>query len=255
MSAGLCCLTRYVSNVIMRVILTFDKARASLKSIIYIADPEIISIPIIECHEAMIDVKDQAELQYGSPPETPLTAPHYTLMRKTVYDKLCLSQKDLPPGWRFRLYEAFRSIEVQQMLFDEEYKLTAKRLSAHSHAEIFHETTRLVSPVINFDGSVNIPPHNTGAAVDVELLDGDGQVVDMGMEAKDCIFVDPELCMTDYPVLDSAIKKNRRILCDIMEAHGFVNYPTEWWHYSYGDRYWAYHKNQPHAIYGSYTMG
>jgi hypothetical protein len=29
-----------------------------------------------------------------------------------------------------------------------------------------------------------------------------------------------------------------------------INYPTEWWHYSYGDRYWAYHQNQPHAIYG-----
>lgn len=224
-----------------------------MKSVIYIADPEIISIPIIECHEAMIDVKDQNDLLYGPPPETPLTEPHYTLMRKTVYEKLCLAQKDLPSGWRFRLYEAFRSIEVQQMLFDEEYKLAAKRSSTGSHAEIFHETTRLVSPVINFDGSINIPPHNTGAAVDVELLDGDGKVVDMGMEAKDCIFVDPELCMTDFPTLDPAIKKNRRLLCDLMEAHGFVNYPTEWWHYSYGDRYWAYHKNQPHAIYGSYV--
>jgi hypothetical protein len=27
-----------------------------------------------------------------------------------------------------------------------------------------------------------------------------------------------------------------------MQAHGFVNYPTEWWHFSYGDRYWAYHQ-------------
>ena len=31
----------------------------------------------------------------------------------------------------------------------------------------------------------------------------------------------------------------------------FANYPTEYWHWSYGDRYWAYHKGEDHAIYSS----
>ena len=35
-----------------------------------------------------------------------------------------------------------------------------------------------------------------------------------------------------------------------LQAVGFVNYPTEYWHWSYGDRYWAYQKGQPAAIYG-----
>ncbi len=242
----------YYVTVSYLLIVCFRRRR--MKTVIYIADPEIIAIPIIECHEAMIDLKEQTEIQYGPPPETPLTEPHYTLMRKTVYDKLCLAQKDLPSGLRFRLYEAFRSIKVQKMLFDEEYEITAKRLGEKSHAEIFHETTRLVSPVIHLDGSINIPPHNTGAAVDVEIVDDDGQVIDMGMEAKDCMFVDPELCMTNCEYLDSAIKQNRKLLADVMEAQGFVNYPTEWWHYSYGDRYWAYHKNKAYAIYGPHSF-
>jgi len=29
-----------------------------------------------------------------------------------------------------------------------------------------------------------------------------------------------------------------------------VNYPTEWWHWSYGDRYWAFVTGAPHALYG-----
>jgi len=33
-----------------------------------------------------------------------------------------------------------------------------------------------------------------------------------------------------------------------MEDQGFVNYPYEWWHYSYGDKYWGYVKNKT-AIY------
>ena len=35
-----------------------------------------------------------------------------------------------------------------------------------------------------------------------------------------------------------------------MQAQGFANYVREWWHYSYGDRYWAWMNGQPRAIYG-----
>lgn len=222
-----------------------------LKKIIYIADPEILAIPIIESHEEMLDLKKQNELQFGPPPETPLTEPHYTLIRKTVYEKLCQAQKDLPNNWRFRIYEAFRSIEVQKMLFDQEYQLVKNKSPEKSEAEIFHEATRLASPVINFDGTKNIPPHNTGSAVDVEIIDKNGRVIEMGMQAKDWQIVDPNLCMTHCENLDKAIQKNRDILFAVMSAHDFVNYPTEWWHFSYGDRYWAFHKNKSHAIYGA----
>ena len=33
-----------------------------------------------------------------------------------------------------------------------------------------------------------------------------------------------------------------------MEKAGFINYPAEWWHWSYGDCYWAYF-NKCDAIY------
>ena len=29
-----------------------------------------------------------------------------------------------------------------------------------------------------------------------------------------------------------------------LSTAGFVNYPTEYWHWSYGDRYWAFAKRQ-----------
>lgn len=54
------------------------------KKIIYIADPEIIAIPIVECHEPMIDLKNQSTLLYGPPPECELTAPCYTQKRGFV---------------------------------------------------------------------------------------------------------------------------------------------------------------------------
>lgn len=36
-----------------------------------------------------------------------------------------------------------------------------------------------------------------------------------------------------------------------MKKEGFVNYPGEWWHFSYGDQLWAAYKNKKYAIYGS----
>ena len=77
------------------------------------------------------------------------------------------------------------------------------------------------------------------------------QLVDMGMALSDIFNVDPKICLTACKDISKTSQNNRKILCKIMSAHDFVNYPTEWWHFSYGDRYWAYHKNRPHAIYGS----
>lgn len=222
--------------------------------IIYIADPEILRIPIIENHEPLIDLKHQSELAYGPPPETPLTKNDYTKLRKTVVEKLCRAQKSLPSGWRFRVYEGFRSLTVQQQSFDEEYARTQKRYSEKTHTEIFREATRLISPVENLDGSKNIPPHNTGAAVDVEIIDHEGKLIDMGMAIADWPNVNPELCLTHCDTLTLTARENRQLLLDIMQQENFVNYPTEWWHFSYGDRYWAYHKNKSHALYDSLDL-
>lgn len=222
-----------------------------MKKITYITDPAVLAIPIVESKELMIDLRAQDEIAFGPVPECSATKHDYTKMRETVYEKLCNAQKDLPNNFRFRLYEGYRSLKVQQWLFENEYERVKNRLSGAAEEKIFNEVTRLVSPVINFDGSKNIPAHNTGAAVDVELIDHKGRLVNMGMAVADTWQVDPGLCLTNAAGLDVDAKKNRKMLFEIMIAHGFINYPTEWWHYSFGDRYWAHQSKKAHAIYDS----
>ena len=217
----------------------------------YITDPAVLAIPIVDCHEPLIDIKNTVELQYGPPPECDLTKDDYTKMRLSVFERICLAQKELPRHWRFRLYEGFRSLRVQKMLFEQELQRVIARLPHATAEQQFYETTRLVSPVVNFDGSINIPPHNTGAAIDIEILTNTGELLDMGMTAKDWVSVAPDLCLSQSPLVEKHIQANRQLLIDVMQAQGFVNYPTEWWHFSYGDRYWALNHNQKEAIYGS----
>jgi D-alanyl-D-alanine dipeptidase len=220
------------------------------KKIIFIADPEIVAMPVEDKGEALVDLRDQDVLQYGKPPVVG-SAECYTKIRKTVYDKLCLAQNHLPNDWRFRIYEGYRSLEVQQALFDAEYQRASERHLQASHEDVFHETTQLVAPVMNLDGSQNIPPHSTGAAVDLEVITPQGKLVDMGMSVKDWNIVEPEVCFTVTTAIPKIAREHRKILAAAMKTQGFVNYATEWWHYSYGDQYWAYHRKIKKALYGS----
>ena len=47
-----------------------------------------------------------------------------------------------------------------------------------------------------------------------------------------------------------SIKNNRKVLVEAMASAGFRNYAREYWHYSYGDAYWAVRRKEKVAIYG-----
>lgn len=218
---------------------------------INIADTRVLAIPIQESHEVLIDLKDQNILKFCPPPECDATKNCYTKLRKTVYEKLCKAQENLPHGWKFRIYEGYRSLEVQKILFDwisEKIDQENPRLDLKTR---FEKITQLVSPLKTLNGEINIPVHNTGAAVDLELLDKEGKLVDLGMEVKDWILLDPKYSQTHSPLITKQAQDNRQILLNVMTAQDFVNYPSEFWHFSYGDRYWAYLTGNTVARYGS----
>ena len=54
----------------------------------------------------------------------------------------------------------------------------------------------------------------------------------------------------DYDVPAEAARRHRDILGTAMDAAGFINYPAEWWHWSYGDRYCAFQTACELALYG-----
>ncbi len=215
-----------------------------------IADPKVLAIPIHENNEPMVDLKNQTILVFGTSPEVPNNT-NYTKMRKTVYEKLVQAQSLLPTGIRFCLYEAYRSLELQKKLFDERYNKVKKAHATWTHEAIFHETIKLVSPIINLDNSINIPPHATGAAIDVYLLDAAGKPLDMGMHPQDWVEDQQgELSKTEATCIPQEARHNRQLMSHALEQVGFANYPTEFWHWSYGDRYWAYQTGANVAVYG-----
>ena len=229
-----------------------EAAFSSQSDMVLIADPRVLAIAIVDNNEQLIDLRDQDVIAFGSSPEIPDNT-DYTKMRTIVYEKLCSAQTLLPQGYKLCVYECYRSLSLQQMLFDKKYDQLRIVYPDMPHNELFIETTKFVSPVINLDGSKNVPPHSTGSAVDVYLVDEQGQLVDMGINVADSIWLDEDgsQCRTDSDKISPEAKRHRKIMGEALTAVGFINYPFEYWHWSYGDRYWAFHKHEAHAPYGS----
>jgi hypothetical protein len=57
-------------------------------------------------------------------------------------------------------------------------------------------------------------------------------------------------CYFDAPLAGRHARANRELLAQVLRGAGLVNYPTEWWHWSYGDRYWALMTGATAAVYG-----
>ncbi len=72
--------------------------------------------------------------------------------------------------------------------------------------------------------------HNKGGAVDITLVTLDGKELEMG---TDFDFFGKK-AYHDNTDLPQIILKNRKLLKETMERHGFWSIRTEWWHYNLG---------------------
>ncbi len=216
-----------------------------------LSSPQVQAIPIADCGEPLLDATHSGVITCGPPPECPETAPFYRLLRSGVVARLEQAQQYLPAGLRLRLYEGYRHPQIQQMLFDAQWRRMQIAHPTQSAAWCYAQAAQLASPLRTFAGEPVIPPHSTGGAVDIDIVNAAGQPLDFGMVLSDWGEVSPELCATQYAGLTDVAARNRRLLLEVMTAAGLVNYPREWWHFSYGDRYWACVTGSAQARYGA----
>ena len=73
--------------------------------------------------------------------------------------------------------------------------------------------------------------HSRGVAVDLTLVDGNDQPLDMGT-AFDAMH---DKSHQFYPDLPVNVQRNRLLLLGIMLSAGFQAIPTEWWHFELPD--------------------
>lgn len=210
-----------------------------------ISDPRIWAIEVRDCHEPLVDIRklgikaSQARASFYD---------GYTYVRESIAQKLLAAQTDLPHGITFYFSEGHRPISLQKQMFDAYYAHLATANTDWNSERLVRETTKFIA------SPEDVPPHSTGGAIDITLLDADGRELDMGSILDDLPDLNEGRNFTKAENISVLGKGNRQLLIDALSAAGFVNYPAEWWHWSYGDKYWAYHTRAPHAIYGSVDL-
>jgi len=163
------------------------------------------------------------------------------LVRANVRNKLLFVCKNLPKNITLKIFEGFPSFEDQKKYWNirlDETKFNFPNLSEDKQIKITQK--KIANPITGYSG------HQTGGAVDVSLITKDGKLLDMGTYP-----VEHNLkSITDCKELNETQKKNRKLLLKSMADAGFVNYPLEWWHYSFGDKMWTAYSKKLKAIYG-----
>jgi D-alanyl-D-alanine dipeptidase len=210
--------------------------------IVLMSDARVAAVPVLECGEPLASVADAGGGLLLDHREQPHSS-GYGWLRAGVLARLRDAARTLPGGLRLLIVEGYRPLALQQRYFDEYQATLRAEHPDWPDARLRAAASRYVSPP-------EIAPHSAGAAVDLTLADRDGGELDLGTRMN----ANPEesdgACYTDAPGIGETARENRRVLGAALTAAGLVNYPTEWWHWSYGDRYWALSIGAPSARYG-----
>ena len=146
----------------------------------------------------------------------------------------------LPNHIGIAYFEGYRPLSQQKDYFIAKYFELRKTMGSD---ESYKETSKYVSPFIG-----NTPTHCTGAAIDISLFRIDtNNLLDLGKFGT--IFGPNDHSHTFSQNISKEQQTNRIMLLEAARKAGLVNYGYEWWHYSYGDKVWAYVKHKKCAIY------
>jgi D-alanyl-D-alanine dipeptidase len=214
-------------------------------------------VPIEECGESLVAIPLQlfaietphpyikCGADYGG------KSPYY--LRQGVLDRVIQAQErlqQLHPDWRLQIFDAYRPVEVQQYMVDYTFRqvvidrqLELAKLSELETEQIWKDVYQIWA-IPSFDLETP-PPHSTGAAIDLTLVDEDGNPIDMGSpidemsdRSRPGYFAD-----SSQPV-EQKYHQHRQLLDRVMTEVGFARHPDEWWHFSIGDQLWAWLNNQ-----------
>lgn len=214
-------------------------------------------IPIADCGEPLIPIplnNFSVELphpyvklgaQYGQ--QSPYC------LRQGVVEGLLEAQyliEKRHPSWKIRIYDAYRPVGVQQFMVNHTFNSLVKnlglheeQLSAQQRQDLWHKVYRLwAAPSLDLKMP---PPHSTGAAVDVTIVNHQGSILNMGGEIDELSERShPEYYVNAQNEAGQEYYSNRQLLNRVMTGAGFVRHPEEWWHFSLGDQMWAWQNNQ-----------
>jgi len=162
-------------------------------------------------------------------------------IRKTVYDKLRKVAEKLKKfnyNYKLIVVYGYRALEIQKEYFDKIYNEVKDK---------FENEIEMLEYIHKKIAVPEVAGHPTGGAVDIAILDEEKNIIiDFGSKILDW---DDEKCYYNSDEISEIARNNRKLLRDFMINEGFAPFDGEWWHFSYGDKEWAFYYNKEKALY------
>lgn len=197
---------------------------------VLLSDPRVAAVPVRDVDEPLVAL----DPGFGS---------GQTMVRSGLATRLEYARAALPSGIHLRVVEGYRPAHRQQAIIERYSAEVRAARPGVAEPELHILTSRYVAPLA-------VAPHVAGAAVDVTLVDSSGRELDLGTAIDATPEESSGRCYFAADGISREARANRDLLARVLCREGLVNYPTEWWHYSFGDRYWALATGATAALYG-----
>jgi D-alanyl-D-alanine dipeptidase len=194
-------------------------------------------IPISPVDEPLVPVADLGPRVIEDPRYVAMGLPGALpgcWVREGLAERLVKAAATLPDGMLLVVWDGWRSIETQSALFEAYVADLAGQYPDLERAELEQVARPYVTPPD--PGHHAPPPHLTGGAVDLTLATADGREMDLGTGFD--AFV-PEAGAAALEDIDMPARGNRRLLFHALTAQGLTAYVEEWWHFDFGNQFWA----------------
>lgn len=200
---------------------------------------QLIGYEVNECGEGFASIRDAAEIAkvemlFSDTKIVDDLDRIYFIRAGLVEDLISIARDMNERGWILKIEEGYRSKEMQTRLvkkpavFDAILKkcIWENKGQLPSTEELFQRAIVLVANI------PKIGTHMSGSAVDISVFHrDDGQEVWRGNAYLEM----SERTPMRSPFIEPQDLKNRLEITAMMEVHGFMHFPQEFWHFNKGD--------------------
>ncbi len=159
-------------------------------------------------------------------------------LRASVVNKLIRVSSKLPNNFDLVIYDGHRNLSFQAELLQHFLK----------------ENPELQNGFVSDPSDSQLAaPHTTGGAVDLTLAYR-GTALDLGTPYDSFEPTAAVDALEGTPDSEGENSQLRRLLYHAMVSEGFAPYPLEWWHWSYGDQWWAAFYGEPESLYNTVEL-
>ena len=200
---------------------------------------KLIAFPVSECGERFASIPDAAaaakvEMLFSTSKIAGDLDRIFYMREGLTRDVITIAREMNARGWILKIEDGFRSLEMQGNLVRKPsvFDAVLKRCIWENGGTIPPVEMVFRRAIVMVANIPKIGTHMSGSAIDISVFHrDDGREVWRGNPYLEI----SERTPMRSPFIEPEALENRLAITAMMEAHGFMHFPFEYWHYNKGD--------------------